>query len=108
MSSKGSRTVRRTTRSVLIFTTAGKTFATAKTAGSEAGSASAFAKHGAEAATVKNAANVQTARFFRGIRAASNEAAFGLSTCRTVSHSCHVEWSETSLDDCFSDFCELN
>src|SRR5215475_16064046 len=82
MSSKGSRTVRRTTRSVLIFTTAGKTFATAKTAGSEAGSACACAKHGAEAATVKKAANVQTARFFRGIRAASNEAAFGLSTCR--------------------------
>ena len=38
--------MRRTTRSVLIFTTAGKTFATAKTAGSEAGSA--CAKHGAE------------------------------------------------------------
>jgi hypothetical protein len=45
-----SRTVRLTTRSVLIFTTAGKTFATAKTAGSEAGSA--CAKHGAEAATL--------------------------------------------------------
>ena len=63
-----------------MFTTAGKTFATAKTAGSEAGSA--CAKHGAEAATTKNVAAAQTARFFRRIRAASNEAAFGLSTCR--------------------------
>jgi hypothetical protein len=33
--------VRLTTRSVLMFTTAGKTLATAKTAGSEAGSACA-------------------------------------------------------------------
>src|SRR6266496_1477938 len=40
-SSNGSRTVRLTIRSVLIFTTAGKTFPTAKTAGSEAGSACA-------------------------------------------------------------------
>src|SRR5215470_10755744 len=80
MSSKGSRTVRLTTRSELIFTTAGKTFATAKTAGSEAGSA--CAKHGAEVANISNAATAQTVRFFRGIRAASNEAAFGLSTCR--------------------------
>jgi hypothetical protein len=37
----GSRTVRRTTRSALILTTAGKAFATANTAGSEAGSACA-------------------------------------------------------------------
>src|SRR5438477_3119308 len=79
-SSNGSRTVRRTTRSVLIFTTAGKTLATAKTAGSEAGSA--CPKHDGEAATVNKAATTQTARFFRRIRAASNEAAFGLSTCR--------------------------
>jgi len=65
---------------VLIFTTAGKTLATAKTAGSEAGSA--CAKQGAEVAAIREAATAQTARFFRGIRAASNEAAFGLSTCR--------------------------
>ena len=37
-SSRGSRTVRRTTRSVLMFTTAGIAFATASTEGSCAGS----------------------------------------------------------------------
>ena len=67
-------------RSVLIFTTAGKTFATAKTAGSEAGSA--CAKHGAEAANIQERRDRADSTLFRGITAGSNEAAFGLSTCR--------------------------
>src|SRR5437016_11665900 len=56
-SSNGSRTVRRTTRSVLMFTTAGNTLPTAKTAGSEAGSA--CAKQDGDRARI-NAATIRT------------------------------------------------
>src|SRR4051812_9932796 len=62
-SSNGSRTRRRTTRSVLMFTTAGKTFATASTAGSDAGSA--CPKTGA-GATAKRPAN-ESIRHWRNV-----------------------------------------
>src|SRR5438094_8867957 len=101
-SSKGSRTVRRTTRSVLMFTTAGNTLATAKTAGSDAGSA--CAKQDVHAATTPSAtastrSRIHVTRALPGVVDAtfmialsfrhqlclpSKEAAPALSTCRTA------------------------
>src|SRR5262249_41893526 len=56
----GSRTARRITRSVLMLTTAGKTFATAKTAGSAAGSP--WPKHDVDLANPQSAKVVSANR----------------------------------------------
>src|SRR5262249_6945142 len=81
-------------RSVLIFTTAGNTLATAKTAGSEAGSA--CARHARDPTRVSaSAANRLSAiekerSSLAVISAASNEAPFALSNNCATYLSCHV------------------
>src|SRR5215472_9406592 len=61
----GSRTLRRITRSVLILTTAGNTLATARTAGSAAGSA--WAAHDDDPAINSAPAQINASEIFRGI-----------------------------------------
>src|SRR5499427_4682291 len=77
-----------------MFTTAGKTLATAKTAGSAAGSA--WAKHNVDFAKAHSARRISARQLFPCVpirESASNEAASALSTCRARC-SCRRPWRQ--------------